>query len=78
MSRFTGMPFQRLRWEFERRERKLAWLKRKLGKTVYHSRGLSMDTLAALYKQEAEQNEAWSNEADIVKSELKQIEEAMG
>ena len=77
MNPFKGFPFERLRFEFERRERKIDKIKRQLRKTTYHSRGVTMDALAVLYRQEAERDAALTKDLETLEGELKQIEEAM-
>lgn len=83
MNPFAGFPFERLRFEYERRERKLAEIRDDVRRLDEDHNEAMMDgdllgsTASAFIKFHQEKSAEFSEQAKALQQEIKQIEEAM-
>jgi hypothetical protein len=83
MNQFVGFPFERLRFEYEKRERKLAEIKDDVRRLDEDHNEAMMDgdllgsTRSAFIEFHQEKSAEFSEQTKALQQELKQIEEAM-
>jgi hypothetical protein len=82
MNPFTGLPFERLRFEYEKRERKLAQIKEDQRRTMdEYYEGATKTMLGrdwqSLSDWAHERDARFKKEAETLQQEINQIEEAM-